>query len=251
MLVIDTYNVLHVTGVLPPDLAGIDVPGLVRLLAESRFATRTTTLVCDGAGSRGSGVRMGGVSVLFSGSDREADDVIETLIEKYAHGGGLSVVSSDKRIRRAARRRRAESIASEAFLEMLAQDHGRGRTPGPPVFTTEIPLDRYSVDHWLREFGIETTTPSRTVPSPARPRRTPAKSGPPPIVPDQRLPDRGRSGSESPADPSPALDDGSLGVEIDPLLRAALEEWRGRLTLDDLDMERWVHDIDISKKYDG
>ena len=36
-LLIDAYNVLHVVGVLPPDLAGIDLEELAILIAKSRF----------------------------------------------------------------------------------------------------------------------------------------------------------------------------------------------------------------------
>ncbi|HMN97297.1 MAG TPA: NYN domain-containing protein [Phycisphaerales bacterium] len=70
-LIVDTYNVLHVTGVLPPALAGLDVDRLAVLIAQSRYRWETTWLVCDGArpaawrarggswGSRGRGAAEG------------------------------------------------------------------------------------------------------------------------------------------------------------------------------------------------
>ena len=42
-LIVDTYNVTHVVGILPPDLAGIDTLGLIRLLANSRFQREQIT----------------------------------------------------------------------------------------------------------------------------------------------------------------------------------------------------------------
>lgn len=267
-LVVDTYNVLHTTGVLPPDLAGLDVPGLVRLLGESRFSRRATTLVCDGGGAGGSGVRMGHVKVLFSGDHREADDLIERLIERFSHGRALTVVSSDRRLRKAARRRGAESVASADFLAMLADDHGGGRAAdGPPVFTTEIPLDRYSVDHWMREFGLEPAP--RPAPRPVIPTHKPRPAqrkhdaaggaGGSPLIPPEvaaklraasekvarppleprRLPDRVAAGMGR-TEADRAATKHEPPVDLDPLLRAALEEWRGRLTLDDLDMSKWL-----------
>ncbi|MEM7621995.1 MAG: NYN domain-containing protein [Planctomycetota bacterium] len=265
MLIVDAYNVLHQTGVLSPDLAGIDVPGLVRLLGTSRYATRKTTLVCDGGGSGGSGVQMGHVNVLFSGYHSEADDLIETLIDRYSHGGGLSVVSSDKRLRRAAKRRGSESIASDRFLRHLEHDHnGRGTGSGDsetlPVFVHEIPLDPWSVNHWMRAFGVEPAGEPAAESPPAS--RTGAKPGD--RDPDTRV---GRSPVREASPPTKAAGEGHAlppaaasavpeadvtqkspdaspePVRLDPLLRAALEEWRGRLSPDDLDMTKWVDDV--------
>jgi hypothetical protein len=53
MLIIDAFNVLHTQGVLPPDLADPGVPGLIRLIAASRYARRDLTIVCDGSGGSG------------------------------------------------------------------------------------------------------------------------------------------------------------------------------------------------------
>ncbi len=260
MLIVDTYNVLHTTGVLPPRLAAPGVPGLVRLLASSRYAHRRITLVCDGGSDRQSGYRMGNIHILYAGPAREADDVIEHLIRRYARGNVLEVVSSDRRLQRAARRHRAGSISSESFLEHLVHDE---RLPPPRrgnVLRKQVPLDAYSVAQWLREFGYE---PSPTRPEggagPAEPR---SPSVPPGAPPSPSPPaDRGPSpasgtigerlhidwsppqqpGSRRPADepraPTPADEE-----PIDPLLLEALQEWRDRLSIDDLDMKRWLPD---------
>ena len=55
----DAYNVLHVTGILPPEIAGPDLPALARLVARSRYTDRACWLVCDGAppGARSDGTR--------------------------------------------------------------------------------------------------------------------------------------------------------------------------------------------------
>lgn len=245
MLLVDTYNVLHVTGVLPPELAGLDVPGLVRLIGRSRYAERATTLVCDGGSSRDSGVRMGRVSILFSGTEREADDLLEVLIDRYAPGAALTVVSSDKRVRKAARKRRAESLDSERFLQQLARDARAPIRKGPPVFATEIPLDPTSVGHWVREFGVGGWSPNVAGATPA------TRSDPPTEAADQSAkipPPKPASKSQAkspdpPPNPAQPATSPNLDVNLDPLLRAALEEWRGRLTLDDLDMRRWVDDV--------
>jgi len=64
-----------------------------------------------------------------------------------------------------------------------------------------------------------------------------APAAPPPGPPPGRVPEA----SPAPAVPPP----------LDPVLRAALEEWRDRLTVDDLDMQRWVDGVTPLKGRDG
>ncbi len=47
-LVVDAYNVLHVTGVLPPEIAGLDLNGLADLIEASGLAKDEVWIVCDG-----------------------------------------------------------------------------------------------------------------------------------------------------------------------------------------------------------
>lgn len=249
MLLIDTYNVLHVTGVLPPDLAGMDLPDLVKLIGRSRYNARPATLVCDGHGGRSAGARMGDVHVLFSGPTREADDLIETLIDRYAHGRTLTVISSDRRLRKAARRRGADWLSSEAFLRLLIQDHRRRADPGPPVYGTEIPLNKWSVEAWVAEFGVQTWAPS-TTDVPKRP-ATPAPPPPAPTTPPAPSPHPRRMGRPTAPNPASPDDPASPGdpqapPDLDPALGAALQEWRGRLRLDDLEMNRWIDGVHLN-----
>lgn len=60
-----------------------------------------------------------GIEVVFARDYPEADDLLEELIAKHPAPRTLSVVSSDHRIARAARRRRAGSFASAAWLDNL------------------------------------------------------------------------------------------------------------------------------------
>jgi hypothetical protein len=79
MLLIDAFNVLHVTGVLPPHLAGLDVQGLVRLIGISRYARRKLLLVCDGAPPRQHAARAAHSDdprIIYAGTRLKADDLI-------------------------------------------------------------------------------------------------------------------------------------------------------------------------------
>ena len=153
-------NLLHpwLTGAggplpLPPD----DLPGQInllgRLLAASGFAEPGTTIVCDGATPPGwIGASTAGIPVRFAGGGREADELLESLIAQESGPRSLLVVSSDRRIQRAAQRRRARVATSEQFLARLRAP--AGDTPNQPVRPREA-LTEQEVAKWLEEFGLE------------------------------------------------------------------------------------------------
>ena len=176
MLLIDVSNVLHTTGVLPEHLAGLDVPELARLISVSRYARRRSVLVCDGVGAADpasgqaaqadagentlapinttpSGKEVAGLDVVYAGADQEADDVIEVLIARDSAPRRLLVVSTDRRLVRAARRRRAQSLSSDAFLRHLASDREKRIAKPLPGYATQVPLNEYAVGYWMGLFG--------------------------------------------------------------------------------------------------
>lgn len=250
MLLIDAYNALHVQGVLPPELAGLEPPGLAQLLASTRFGAHAT-LVCDGPAplarrpvgrplDRGGerAMRVEGaesVRILYAGAGRDADSLIERLIDSSDAPRRLTVVSSDHRLRLAARRRRARWLPSEDFLRRLVEalrDDARGPGgPGPGrslsgLVKPDAPLREDEVRAWLQEFGFDETLTPRGETSP---------------TPTDAI---DAAGADAPA-PAPA--DERSDTEVDPLLRDAMEEWRGRLDWDDLDMDRWLDRPDQSR----
>jgi hypothetical protein len=219
MLVIDAYNALHVTGILPPDLAGVDVRGLAGLIAASRWRSVACRLICDGTGESEVGrVRSDTlprtVSVVYAGPGRDADSIIEHIIESSTTPKRLVIVSSDRRLRAAARKRRCRWFSSEAFLETLAQDAmaNRGRRQGSAQ--PEPPSDPREIEGWLREFGFDPPPPGST-----RSDQQP-KAEPPPIGP-------------TPDDPPPPHLDEDWKKRI-------AREWPGQIDPDDLDMDKWL-----------
>ena len=181
-LLIDVYNVLHTTGVLPPDLAGLDVAGLRELIATSRYRHTPATLVCDGLGpgrsqADGASVAVYGstIEVLYAGTLRDADGLIEQAIWTHSAPRQLLVVSSDKRVRRAARRRDCRALSSEAFLQRLDEDFRSAAWRKEqrflaPAVAFEVPLDRASVGYWRKYFGFpEAPAPAEPMPAVAPP----------------------------------------------------------------------------------
>ncbi len=156
-LLVDAYNVLHVVGVLPPDLAGIDLEELAILIAQSRFRGEEAVLVCDGV-IKPHHVEAGGrVHVRFAGAGVTADELILRLVRGSSAPRRVTIVTSDREIAVNARRRRATVISSEAFLEILASDrqHRPSERRTPPSTPSSQGADRRQVEHWLRLFGVD------------------------------------------------------------------------------------------------
>lgn len=274
MLLIDAFNVVRAQWVLPPERRGLDVHGLIALIGRSRFAGRRLRVVVDGRPSPAwlrhgvydtlaghAWTRVGRAEVVFSGRGAEADDVIEEILAR-TEGVAITVVSSDRRLVMAAGRAGADQIGNGSFLRLLNEDLDREAVARVPAFAAEVPLDRYSVAHWMREFGYA---------PPAEPERV--VTPPPPPVKKARPPEKapaaegfgtrlrvdlgpvgapagggtgekagGVGGVAGPAGVPGAAGDGD--EPLDPMLRDAFEEWYGALHLGDLDMRKWVDGIE-------
>jgi predicted RNA-binding protein with PIN domain len=150
-LLIDCYNVLHAN--MPPALAGLDEAGLCRAIAHSAWAGHGAKVVCDGKVKPGgpSESPVEGVELIFAGKGKSADDVILDLIDADTAPRRLVVVSSDREIQKAARRRRCKVLTSEQFVHTLASRGGGGAAE--PRRTS--PLNESEVGRWLEEFGFE------------------------------------------------------------------------------------------------
>lgn len=155
-ILVDAYNVLHVTGVLPPELAGLEPHDLARLVENSRYRRHSVRLICDGApppGATASG--EGRVRIEFAGPGRSADAAIARAVEASSAPKRLVVVSNDRAVRRHARRRRAKILEAEAFLRHLALDARREITPRSGGIDRTTPLSREEVRRWRRAFGLD------------------------------------------------------------------------------------------------
>lgn len=175
-LIVDTYNVTHVVGILPPDLAGIDTLGLIRLIAHSRFQREKVTLVCDGIPHENAPTgRFGPINVRYAGSNRLADDLIKELVRTSSAPKRLTVVTLDQEIIRAAKKRRCKTLGSDDFLKQLAFDHlnqtGPNTEPRP-----EGPLGPGEIEDWTHHFGLEEDefagTEDQSSPDPPEPENT-------------------------------------------------------------------------------
>ena len=157
-LIIDTYNVLHVTGVLPPEAAVGEPEGLARLIEASRFRDDAVWLICDGV-PRGA-ARVGRIVIEGAGPGRSADDHIAAFLDRSSAPRRLTVVTSDRAIQRKARSRGADWMKSEEFLARLAEDVLRARPTRKKVADASqnprrsVPLSEREVAGWMTFFAI-------------------------------------------------------------------------------------------------
>ena len=153
-LLIDCYNVLHET--MPPVLAGLDEAGLCVALSRSAFRHERAVVVCDGRPKplRASESPVPNAELVFSGGTRSADALIVDLIDRDTAPRRLVVVSSDREIRKAARRRRAQSWTSDRFVVELAASLGQA-PPADPSSKPSGPLTDEQTRRWLDAFGVD------------------------------------------------------------------------------------------------
>ncbi|MDH3584099.1 MAG: NYN domain-containing protein [Phycisphaerae bacterium] len=152
-LILDAYNVLHCSHLLPDRHAMVSATGLCQLLDRSKLHAGRVTVVCDGRPKPQDELDadLGAVSLVYSGPKRSADDVIEDLIERDNSPRDLVVVSNDRRLRSAARRRRARPMASEVFVRLLARALAESTRP----VSEQPPPDFGDTESWLKAFGYD------------------------------------------------------------------------------------------------
>ena len=166
-LIIDGYNLLHAAGLARANYAQGDLQRqrhqlLVRLAGSLSTEERQRCTVVFDAIDAPAGLdrefQHEGIAVLFAEPGHEADELIEQLVAAHSAARNLIVVSSDHRLQRAARSRRAASLDSEAFLARQSRRDGaaqttsrssEGRDSAAKPSSTSDP----DVAYWLREFG--------------------------------------------------------------------------------------------------
>ena len=107
-----------------------------------------------------------GMTVCYATGYESADEMLEELIQQAIAPRKMTVVSSDHRVQRAAKRRRSRVVDSEVWYEEVRTARGKTVEPatGPSAKPTQ-PLTDDEVAHWLDAFGdvvIDEATASGT-----------------------------------------------------------------------------------------
>jgi len=186
-LLIDGYNVLFAAGAMPrrsgPGELARSREWLLQLLFRHLDANtlQATTIVFDakdGPRHLAAEYRIRGVRVLFARDHDEADDLIETLIRQHASPKKLTVVTSDLRLREAARRRRSRVVPSDDWLDSIEEQeptadfNARGCT-GAGHDHRDLAPGADEVADWLHVFE-RAPQPGEPPQPTAHPRTTPS-----------------------------------------------------------------------------
>lgn len=173
LLLIDGYNVL--APVAPP-ARGVDTAWLQRertqlidrlvrgLDREVRVRACVVFDAADPPRDRPSEFVVEGLEIVFAVDYPEADDLLELLIMECSAPRTLAVVSSDNRVRLAAKRRGCTVYDSQPWFDDLLDGvvglaggrrlkSGQGRGPTEAEDAAD-PMDQDEVAGWLREFGF-------------------------------------------------------------------------------------------------
>jgi predicted RNA-binding protein with PIN domain len=174
-LLIDGYNLLHVTDIFAEAGPGTDLHrtrlALLDVLAASlnERERAETTIVFDAAGAPPGLPQTlvhGGMTVQFARRHSDADEMIEDLLEQCAAPRALVVVSSDHRIQRAARHCGAGYVDSAQWYADL---RAAGRDDGAASQPSTKPVGDLAPDelaYWLREFNDSAADDDQTNPFP-------------------------------------------------------------------------------------
>jgi predicted RNA-binding protein with PIN domain len=160
-LLIDGYNVLYAVGILGHGVG----PGtlerarlaLLNFLAEALTPQEIsqTTVVFDAAHALRDlphSYQHRGLSVRFSVGYDNADAMLAELIRTASTPKRLTVVSGDREVQRAAKRRRAKAVDAETWWTQTEQRR-RHRPASEAPARNVGPLSEEEVAFWLQEFA--------------------------------------------------------------------------------------------------
>ena len=156
--VIDGTNLLRLVESTARDSDAITDIGLCNTIARYFLLIgQKGHLVFDGTGPSDK-ERFDNISALevsFAGLAVEADDVIEDKIRASTAPRTLTVVSSDRRLRNAAKARRAVSVKSEAFWSQLQDQLSSKKEASSEPRAKRSGLTQGETDQWLKFFQID------------------------------------------------------------------------------------------------
>jgi predicted RNA-binding protein with PIN domain len=159
-LIIDGYNLLHASGVFGAERGprGFEQSrvALLDLLCDLLDDHASDTIVVFDAARAPDGLpgRLvhRGIRVWFAREYPDADTLIEELVETDTAPGHLIVVSSDRRLQAAARRRRARAVSCEEWLaDARADSRRRKHRAADEKPAAPSPAD---VEYWKKYFEM-------------------------------------------------------------------------------------------------
>lgn len=180
-LIIDGYNLLYAAGLVGSVDGEGSFEGERRALLDALLAVidpkelTQTVVVFDSANAPPGLPRVYNhqqITVRFASGYTDADEMIEELIQEHHAPKRLTVVSSDHRVQRAARRRKAKAIDSDSWFRLMRQTRARRRQeeakqPPLPKRPSAPAIPESEVNEWVEFFGkidVEALAPQEEPP---------------------------------------------------------------------------------------
>ena len=158
--IFDGYNLLRTIQKTDDSFHDLDEVALARILAEYlKYIRDHGHLVFDGTGPPDKTdfdrlAHLRNLEVYFSGPNSDADTVIERKIADNSAPNSLTIVSTDRRLRDAAAKRKAISIRSDIFwITLLKRLENRKRPTNEPREKRQG-ITESETDQWLDLFGL-------------------------------------------------------------------------------------------------
>lgn len=157
MIIIDGHNLLHAVRKAEEDSQALSDVELCLIVGRYlKLISKTGEIIFDGTGPRDkSGFdNISNLEVSFAGQGTDTDSVIEDKIRASTAPKGLTIVSSDRRLRRAAQTRKATAVKSTDFWNNLQKRFRRKKAPQEPA-QKRLGLTEAETQQWLEFFGLE------------------------------------------------------------------------------------------------
>ena len=157
MFFIDGHNLLHSILKSEGDSGAISDVQLCHIIGSYlKLTGQRGEIIFDGIGppDKSGFDGISNLEVFFAGLGTDTDTVIEDKIIANSAPRRLRIVSSDRRLRKAARARKATSLKSEAFWNNIQKQLSRKKTVKEPAAKRRGLTDS-ETSQWLDIFGLE------------------------------------------------------------------------------------------------
>ena len=157
MIIIDGHNLLHSIHKEGSYSEPISDVGLCRIIGiYLKQINQNGEIIFDGTGppDKSGFDNISNLEVLFAGVGTDTDTVIEDKISASTAPKRLNIVSSDRRLRKAARVRKAISVRSEVFWNNIQKQLSRKKVAKEPA-AKRRGLSEGETKQWMEFFGLE------------------------------------------------------------------------------------------------
>jgi len=154
---IDGYNLLWAVQKFVDEVEPLTDVTLCRMIAEFlRQVREKGEVIFDGIGppDKTGFFNTSYLDIYFSGTHIDADSLIEIKIKKNTAPKNLTVVSSDNRLRKAAKARKSVSVRSDEFWILMNKQFSKSKPIREPA-EKRNGLTKGETEEWMKYFKIE------------------------------------------------------------------------------------------------